>query len=67
MRTDVPFKFNKKGKLKQKESVEIQRTSKNIFNWFSNGSLTQPTLHQNNIQPAERGAVGKIWREWLEW
>ena len=59
MRTDVPFKFNKKGKLKQKESDEIQRTSKNIFNWFSKGSLTQPITPQNNIQPAERGGRGE--------
>ena len=50
------FKFNKK--LKQKESDEIQRTSKNIFNWFSKGSLTQPIPPQNNIQPAEMGGRG---------
>ena len=53
------FKFNKKGKLKQKERDEIQRTSKNIFNWFSKGSLTQPITPQNNIQPAEMGGNGE--------
>ena len=29
------FKYNKKGKLTGKEEKEIQRTSMNIFDWFS--------------------------------
>ena len=31
----VSFKFNKKGKLTEKGEEEIQRTSTNIFDWFS--------------------------------
>ena len=35
---DGKFKFNKKGKLKEREQIEIRRTSHNIFDWFNNGS-----------------------------
>ena len=31
-------KFNKKGKLKEREQIEIRRTSHNIFDWFNSGS-----------------------------
>ena len=30
------FKFNKKGKFKEREQIEIRRTSHNIFDGFNN-------------------------------
>ena len=32
------FKFNKKGKFKEREQIEIRRTSHNIFDGFNNSS-----------------------------
>ena len=46
--SNAPFKFNKKGKLTNKESNEIIRTSSNIFDWFRKGSLRNPNSHNTN-------------------
>ena len=42
----VTFKYNKKGKLTEKEKVEIKRTSANIFDWFSRKVYFQHLFHR---------------------
>ena len=37
---EKPFKFNKRGKLKDKEIKELARTSKNILDWLKPGLTT---------------------------
>jgi hypothetical protein len=38
------FRFNKTGKFTKKEVKEVQRTSKNIFDWFKAGNRNEHPL-----------------------
>ena len=55
-REDGKFKFNKKGKLKNKERAEIKRTSTNIFDWFSSGIKNIEKTTTESIDTAAREA-----------
>ena len=49
----VAFKYNKKGKLTEKEEKKIKKTSKNICNWFSKGESLEQEGRQDDHSSME--------------
>ena len=66
------FKFNKKGKFTKKEEEEVQKTSRNIFDWFGSSSksatignrpsnLLQVMTGQSNGSPSSCPVMDRCW------
>ena len=60
---DGKFKFNKKGKLKEKEKMEIRRTSKNIFDWFKSGTMNINQVATDAKEKSEKAAKNEMLME----
>ena len=55
------FKYNKIGKFTKKEEKEVQRTSKNIFDWFRTGNDKEhPLLDRAGVGDHEHGGKGDV-------
>ena len=55
------FKYNKTGKFTKKEEQEVQRTSKNIFDWFRTGNDKEhPLLDRAGDGDHEHGGEGGV-------